>query len=99
MQTNQTSPVSSCNELSLSSVLKTRTPHTYLLYRLLLARIAAKREVSNDILRWKLQQLELLYTDTIGHMPPQSLTEIYNLIATSNSSNSSVERDILTLKL
>jgi len=97
MQTSQVVP--SCNELSLSSVLKTRTLHTDLLYRLLNARLSAKREMDNDILRWKLQQLELLYTDTIGKMPPQSLAGLYTLIAISGGNNSSVERDILTLKL
>ena len=97
MQTSQVVP--SCSELSLSSVLKARTLHTDLLYRLLSARLAVKRELDNDLLRWKLQQMELLYTDVIGKMPPQSLAGIYTLIATSGGTNSSIERDLITLKL
>ena len=65
-----------------SQLVSSRTPYTDLLYGLLNARIAVKRNIFDDVLQWKLQKLELLFIDSFGHQPPESLAEIYRMIAT-----------------
>ena len=41
---------------------------------------------SNDIAKWKLQKLELLFADSFGKRPPTTMDEIYQMIAAQSGS-------------